>query len=409
MFNLCFFKKGIKATLYILIIMKHNCDYCDYHTDSRAGYCNHCRTAKHINNKIDSDNQLNKMIQKLERINCNICDGLFLQEKFQAHVEKCLLSSLQEKQLLEVSEANKNLINRLDDANNKLNDANKNHNLEIKELNNNYYLKMDEISKNYNIEMKELMKKLEEANDKIQKIFIEYNVENKEDKKYFKDLVQKAGTVVTSVMDYLNKNCPDTPITKKLEHYELEETEDKTCDNLVFNEKNHSLDNYLVEYMKKKYIENDIMKQTFWSTDVSRFSYIFRGVRNPYDADNKSENIWLYDKQGIKIGEIVIRPFLNYIGDIINKKLRNILPMDIRREPMYADYLSKIYKKIELLTLERDMVEYMASHFQFDKTLLSNNKKIEHEEKKAGNNEDPVEPITKINKKKIIKAKIAKK
>jgi hypothetical protein len=397
------------------VLLKYSCNLCDYHTNNATGYNQHCKTLKHNDNKINYQVNDLKIKKESELIKCDTCDGSFKHIDIQNHVKKCSLFILQEKQLAELIVSNKELINKLDNANknhhSEIDNANKNHHSEIKDLmllNQDLINKLNDANKNHYSEMKE-------ANEKIQKIFIEYNIENKEDKKYFKDLVQKAGTVVTSVMDYLNKNCADTPATKKLEYYELEENIDKTCDNLVFNEKNNSLDNYLVEYMKKKYIEKDITKQTFWSTDVSRFSYIFRGVRNPDDADNKSENIWLYDKQGIKIGEIVIRPFLNYIGDIINKKLKNILPIDIRREPFYADYLSKIYKKIELLTLERDMVEYMASHFQFDKTLLSNNKKLEHEEKKENSKENSKvdnieEPITKINKKKIIiKAKIANK
>jgi hypothetical protein len=385
--------------------MKYACTLCEYETDVRQLYYGHCKTNKHNKNKEEYENH--KTVKKPELIlmKCTICNGLFENTEIIRHVEKCTLASLCGKQLAEVTELNKELIMTNKDLNNKLNESNN----KFDEA----YKKLEEANKNHYSEMKE-------ANDKIQQIFIEYKIENKEDKEYFKDLVQKAGTVVTSVMDYLKKNCSDTPITKKLEHYELEETEDGTCDYLVFNEKNDTLVDYLVKHMTKKYIENDITKQTFWSTDVSRYSYIFRGVRNLDDADNKC--VWLYDKEGVKIREIVVRPFLNYIGDIINKKLKNILPIDIRREPMYGDYLSKIYKKIELLTLERNIVVDMASHFQFDKTLLSDNK-LEYETKKAGCNgkatddklmkcvtKDDEKVIKKmVNVKKTIKAKIVKK
>jgi hypothetical protein len=348
---------------------KYNCNYCDFHTERKSGYYNHCKTDKHIKNKEQCDEKENKSKHISELINCNTCDGLFKHDKLQTHVEKCILFSLCEKQLAEITESHKELV------------------ITNKEL---------------NYEIKELLKKLEDANSKIHNLLIEDKIENKEDKKYFKDLVQKAGTVVVSVMDYLNTNCNDTPATKKLEYYELEETVDKTCDSLVFNEKNNSLDNYLVEHMKKKYIEKDITKQTFWSTDVSRYSYVFRGVRNSYRENKEIKNAWLHDKQGVKIGEIVIRPFLNYISDMINRKLKNILPRDILREPLYADYLSKIYKKIELLILEKEMVKYMASYFQFDKTLLSDNKKLEHEEEEKG---DEKKTIKKPKKKITIKAK----
>jgi hypothetical protein len=398
--------------------MKYNCEYCNYGTDSANGNNQHCKTLKHIKNKEYFETKKitsNAMVTNNNNalLKCTRCSCLFMNSEIVQHTEKCLLLSLQEKRLIEITELNKELNKKLDDQNNKLDDQNKKLNDQNNKLEE-AYKKLEEVYKGHYLEMKE-------TTEKIQQILIENKIENKEDKEYFKDLVQKAGTVVTTVMGYLNKNCSNTSATKQLENYEMEETEDKTCDNLAFNEKNNTLVTYLVKHMTEKYIENDITKQTFWTTDVSRYNYIFRGVRNPDDEDNKS--VWLYDKDGVKIGEIVVRPFLNYIGAIINKKLKNILPIDIRREPMYGDYLSQIYKKIELSILERSIVADMAPHFHFDKTLLSNNNKLEYEEKKSGDktkvvkltkhtvdDDEEVKVIKKVgNVKKTIKSKIARK
>jgi hypothetical protein len=311
---------------------KYCCDSCVYKTDIRQSYYNHCKSAKHLKNTIDNND---------DSFKCHTCEGSFKIDFMQDHMEKCLISSIQTKQIDELNKKN---------------------------------IELDNLNKKLSIKIEELTNKLEQSYKETNILLSKYNNDNKEDKKYLQNLVDNAGSVVVSavkamsVMDYLNKNCNKAPVMAKLENYQIEPTEKETVDNIAFNQKNGVIDAYLSEYIIKSYKNKDINLQVVWGTDASRANYIFHGVRRL--ENNEEQYTWLSDKKGVQLTKIAIRPFLSYINELINKKLKNLSPNDIKLDPLYADYLSEVSKKIELNILEKDMIRYMVSHFQFDKSLL---------------------------------------
>jgi hypothetical protein len=113
--------------------MKYHCTYCEYRTENKVGYHNHCKTIKHNNNKGEVDQRESKIKQEAELIKCDNCEGLFKYDKLQNHIKKCILYSLCEKQNSELVETIKDLNKKLDESDKKLDSANKNYNIEMKE------------------------------------------------------------------------------------------------------------------------------------------------------------------------------------------------------------------------------------------------------------------------------------
>jgi hypothetical protein len=90
------------------VLIKYNCNFCDYHSNSPTGYYQHCKTNKHLKikdyvelDKIDNKNLINV---SNEMSICDTCNGSFKYSELQNHIKKCILISLQEKQLMEVIE-----------------------------------------------------------------------------------------------------------------------------------------------------------------------------------------------------------------------------------------------------------------------------------------------------------------
>jgi hypothetical protein len=96
----------------------------------------------------------------------------------------------------------------------------------------------------------------------------------------------------------------------------------------------------LIKYFKKE----DISKQPMWSTDTSRCSYIIKIL--PDD--------WVKDKSGVTLLDKCIKPFIEYIDDVIRKYSESLETEEIKIQNNFMEETKKAYiKKFKGKRLER--------------------------------------------------------
>jgi hypothetical protein len=87
----------------------------------------------------------------------------------------------------------------------------------------------------------------------------------------------------------------------------------------------------LIKYFKK----DDISKQPMWSTDTSRCSYIIKIL--PDD--------WVKDKSGVTLLDKCIKPFIEYIDDVIRKYSESLDTEEIKIQNKFMEETKKAYIK----------------------------------------------------------------
>jgi 3-isopropylmalate dehydratase small subunit len=85
----------------------------------------------------------------------------------------------------------------------------------------------------------------------------------------------------------------------------------------------------LIKYFKK----DDITKQPMWSTDISRCSYIIKIL--PDD--------WVKDKSGLTLLDTCIKPFIDYIDDIIRKYSQSLDDKEIEIQDKFMEETKHLY------------------------------------------------------------------
>jgi hypothetical protein len=195
--------------------------------------------------------------------------------------------------------------------------------------------------------------------------------------KYYQDLFVDAGGVLKeslSTLSSLIKKYKDPPILQSLEDYTVIH-KDKSADDFVqtirYNYDNGILHKYLGDFIILQYKTNGTFIQTLWNSDTTRLTYIFSKCLN-------NANKWYIDKKGVETTQIVIRPLLDYIVEIIDivlKKPIKIKTLDtdaLAQRIIFHTTLNKIKLYIEQKKLEGDILKHMAPHFKDGNKLIKN-------------------------------------
>lgn len=198
--------------------------------------------------------------------------------------------------------------------------------------------------------------KLTQQNKSLQKQLLEYAKNNK-------PVVNNNYNL--NVKNYVQQNYPNAPALEGIKEYEkLEFENNDLMDTLIYNYNSDilhkCLGNIIVDYYKK----DDTSKQSIWTSDVSRLTYVIKELLE----SNKS--IWSHDFKGIKIKLCIINPLLKYIRKCIDDywvmNLDNMKSMEINKliemqEKFIA--LQKIKKDISDDTLSNNVIRYIALIF----------------------------------------------
>jgi hypothetical protein len=192
-------------------------------------------------------------------------------------------------------------------------------------------------------------------------------------KQYNNDLTKliqtgKVGnTYNISVKNYVQQNYPDAPPLEKLDNYErvkYDQEYDDFVDTLVYNYNHSSLHKYLGDFIVKYYKKDDPSRQSMWSSDTSRLTYIIKEII----SNNKS--IWNHDYKGVKTKSYIVTPLLKYIKDYIDEYWITNIDLFKTDDLSKLNKFNKIYQTIHNIKrdiendiLADDIVRYIAPHF----------------------------------------------
>jgi hypothetical protein len=354
--------------------MDFYCEYCKYRTNNSGNYCTHSKTVKHQKNKekIDAKNKLH---------NCKLCDGLFVAEIIIDHTLKCA-----------ENQTHANTVDKLYGENARLSEA---------------VHKLEDKLNTENIKFNEIIHKLEE---KINNLGSENKALNDElkkylsgDKEYLKTLVDNAGKVVNNTVKYLNKNHPNAPVFKKMSNFSLLEKEKDLFGMVISKYMNKVTYKYLGDVIRNYYIRDNPNEQTVWVSDVARLTYELK----VYMDENNNKSKWVKDKKGVTICEEAIIPLLEFVRDVLIRKI-NILKNG--KEYELVRLANELVGLIDNGSLKDEINRYIAPFFQY-KLGYDASKNLEYEMDNMSENKSEYEMDKSKNNKdnksktKIIKAK----
>jgi hypothetical protein len=200
-----------------------------------------------------------------------------------------------------------------------------------------------------------------------------------QDKDKFADLATTNSNLIKtsiSAMKYFMTNFQNTPALTSIEDIStIKNNKDNTTfiKHLISMYRNDNLAAYIGEYVVNIYKTTDSSKQTVWSSDVDRLTYIIS------EAVAKDKTTWVTDKKGITVGERVIKPALKYIKPLLQKFIvecgTEVMTDNVtdRRQMELIEFqkcASHIMVLIDNKVLEKDIIKYIAPLLYWNKNTL---------------------------------------
>lgn len=195
----------------------------------------------------------------------------------------------------------------------------------------------------------------------------------KSENAHLKEIVKTAEKIVTSsvsAMTYALKNYNEAPLLKTIENCEdinrKKDDAKKFVRILAYEYKNKHLDAYIGDYIVELYRKEDPANQSIWNSDTNRMTYLIRGIL----ANNKVD--WKIDKKGVKTDELLIAPILDHIDKEIREYMSTLKidygsEMQIREAMELINNTSAITKSIEMKSLNKEILKYIAPYFYLNK------------------------------------------
>ena len=276
-------------------ITKYNCKICNYSTNRYIDLARHNQSKKHINNIEQFDHVIDQKLATNEQKLANQFNG---QKQNEKQILKCLYC--------EITFQHKSSLSK----------------------HQNYRCKMkDDILKENEI----LKMKIEQLSLDNQKL-IDTNLNNSE-------VTKKS----MNIMTYALKHFDDAPPISLLQDDKFDEmtkclvydddgnkkTNKSVEEIIIFHFKKDTLVKVLSELITNEYKKDDPTKQSIWSSDISRLTFI---VKDIIGKTKKSK--WVTDKKGLHITQTIINPmmeiikdklikYVNMSGKLVNKSIKN--------------------------------------------------------------------------------------
>lgn len=181
------------------------------------------------------------------------------------------------------------------------------------------------------------------------------------------------------------KNAPQLAPIEDISKIKVEYKDDTYfAKEIVSKYQNSKLVEYIGDFIVNIYKKEDCSQQSIWSSDVSRLTYIIS------EAVEKNKTTWTTDKNGIKVGELIVKPTLEYI-----KKLLQIFVQDCSDEIMsdnisasrcdrlgeYQKLSTNIIIHIDNNALKNDIMKYLAPRLFWNKTKTTKIKLLKDKSK----------------------------
>lgn len=133
------------------------------------------------------------------------------------------------------------------------------------------------------------------------------------------------GTQNKSIIQMLRSHAANAPVLEYIISDETIQEQIKGNDkgNIGMIILNHftegDLHSVLGDVLVANYQEDDIKKQSLWTTDVARLTYLIK------DITTKGDSIWTQDKKGNKVKQMIIKPLLLKVKGIIETFYKAIM------------------------------------------------------------------------------------
>ena len=232
----------------------------------------------------------------------------------------------------------------------------------------------------------ELENKINELNDKINQITNE--------KEKILDLATTNANVAKKsmgAMSFALKNFSNAPPIGLLEDDEFEEmsqllmydskgkrkTERSIEEVIIFHHKQCTLSKILGDLIVKVYKKSDPKKQSAWSSDVARLTFIIKDI-----IGKSKKSKWIVDKKGLHFTETIINPLLNKVSDMLIKcndkcgarvrkitnkcNLQNAEENEIKSKLLIMQEINSTLVTIKLGKIHADILKYVAPYFNLN-------------------------------------------
>jgi hypothetical protein len=242
----------------------------------------------------------------------------------------------------------------------------------------NIYMQRDkyELRDSKILELKEIIEDLkEERYIEIQKKYtsLETKYTSLEKENSFKaDTIINMTDITKSSMNslsFLITNYKECPAIQSFNKFELlmAEGAKSIAESVIFYYKKDKLDSYIGDIIIIEYKTENAQIRAIWNTDTSRLGYIIRELIN-----NKAE--WSVDKGGIKTGDYIIEPIMNYLKKDVRAYIRETKKImeqdDVDDRGLLLknmEYGAKMVREIINGNIKKSIVKYIAPNFYLDK------------------------------------------
>ena len=147
--------------------------------------------------------------------------------------------------------------------------------------------------------------------------------------------------------------------------------DNKFVDYVIFQYKHKMLNHFIGKFKIDNYKMKDVKKQSIWSSDVERLTYI---IRKAIVEGKRKTNKWEVDKGGVDTLRYIIDPLMNNI----KKKLEKFLLIEPVEDPEEDVDLAKhrleirknggkLLQEIKEGVMQRNILKTIASEFYLKK------------------------------------------
>ena len=317
--------------------MNYNCDRCNYETSDLSNFSRHKKSSKHLKNNTSFFIENTKRTLKEQKrtfilgektvkideneeiLSCKYCDKKFTKVTSKYRHQKHYCKYNTEKEIKVLKEQNKELL---------------------------------EVIKNS----------------------VMANKNNSEIAKENTQIVSKS----MSTLNYAIKHFQDAPTISLLEGKKLEgfieyngNTEKSLEEILVHHFEKKKLHQLLGDLIVEEYRKENPKKQSMWSTDVSRLTFILKQT-----VKNTKNGKWITDKNGLDLTKLIIEPLVEKVIDILKEyindcgeDIQNINELNYETEIKTRKNLQQMQKanevvmQIKLKKLGNEILKYIAPYF----------------------------------------------
>ena len=212
----------------------------------------------------------------------------------------------------------------------------------------------------------------------MEKLKIELN-RYKAESEYYKKLLDSYSNFAPRTINsltYIMNNYDQAPHIKAIDVKTIEQfnvNDVEIVESLIYSYRHKKLHRFLGDIVLSVYKKNDPSKQSIWTTDTSRLTYIIRELLE------QNYSNWIIDKKGVRTKEYLINPLMNNVKKLLLSYQEN-QTIDFQKyaQKINIDLLDN-YKTISLILediehgcLGERVLKYLANklYHNADKKLI---------------------------------------